>query len=164
MAKTAYVPRVQKPQFDAFKLDLIELIECNLDRSPPEEHILERTKSSFTCAIVHFFKNDTSVIFFSEYQARAVGNEEVSDKLTATYVTALELGTTDIADDVVTDICVHFARTVTWTKFRDLLGFMVVQSDLPISRPPSALKEVIWNAKRSTKRSKSVRRTKPQVK
>jgi hypothetical protein len=125
---------------DSFKLLGIDLFTTELRRLPRETESEAEAQPTITCAVDMFNSFDKLHLVFTEFRAERKAGKDPGEAVDATYLLAFSTTQEHPKESDLRSATEIFIKTAAWQRFRDLLGFVAIQSDFsfPKGEPPPA--------------------------
>jgi hypothetical protein len=131
---------------DSFKLIGIDLVSAELRRLPSETGLEIEAEPTVTCAVVTFTSIGELHIVFTNFRAERKAGNNPGEAVDATYLLAFLTKQEHPRENDLRSATEIFIKTAAWQRFRDLLGFVAIQSDLSLPKAELAPEKIEWKA------------------
>jgi hypothetical protein len=132
---------------DSFKLYEIDLVSTELRRLPSVTGSETEAEPTITCEVDTFTSIGELHIVFTNFRVERKAGNNPGEAVDARYVLAFLTKQEHPAESDLRSATEIFIKTAAWQRFRDLLGFVAIQSDrLSIPKAKLAPEKIEWKA------------------
>jgi len=130
----------------SFKLFEVHLFSTELRRLPSVTGSETEAEPTMSCAVDTFTSIGELHIVFTEFRAERKAGKNPGEAVDARYFLAFLTTQEHPAESDLRSATEIFIRTAAWQRFRDLLGFVAIQSDLSLPKAELAPEKIVWKA------------------
>jgi hypothetical protein len=130
----------------SFKLFEIHLISTALRRLPSMTGSEPEVEPTISCAVDAFTSIGELHIVFTNFRAERKAGNNPGETVDARYLLAFLTKQERPAESDLRSATEIFIKTAAWQRFRDLLGFVAIQSDLSLPKAELAPEKIEWKA------------------
>jgi hypothetical protein len=125
----------------------IDLFSTQLRRLPPVTGSETEAEPTITCAVETFTSYEKKFhLVFTEFRAERKSGKNAGEAVDATYLLAFSTKQEHTQENDLRSATEIFIKTAAWQRFRDLLGFVAIQSDLSLPKAELAPEKIEWKA------------------